>query len=275
MPNLKISYADIGYNSARILNQDVITAPTTYALDSLSNGWDLVAGRRYYRTLFAATSAAQYIIFDLGADYTTKQNTADHFIVARGDLMNLSAGFRDVSLQRSDDGNTWTDVASTSTGATATGPRLNDYIKTFTITTAYRYWRMVYTDGTPQTFQHSKIYLGKFFTFDFDCSYSFEKIPLKDSIWYSSAGAQYFSRNDEPLYKFKFVWEFQTDATVKSFEDKIAKRMRECPVFLYTTAEHQILDNVGLLHARLTDYKVEKAWNNLNTIKATFEEELG
>lgn len=220
--------------------------------------------------MLSSAGAAASIIFDLGADYATKQNTADHVIIARGDLASL--GTNTATLYRSSDGNAWTSVTTVSG---ATGPRSNDYITTFATTSAYRYWRLSWTSAGTSTFQHSKCYFGKFFTFDFDCHYTFEKIPLKKSVWYSSAGAQYFTRNDEPLYKVYCTWEHQSDATVYAFENKIAKYMRYCPVFLYTTAEHQALNNVGLLHASLTKYKVEKQWNNLNTITADFEEELG
>jgi hypothetical protein len=275
MSNLKIAYADVGFNSARILTQNQITTPTIYTLDSLSNAWDLVAGHRYYRTFLSAVNSYAYYIFDLGADYAAKQNLVDHFIIARGDLADIVLSGSVCNLHGSADGNSWDAIDSVGYASVA-GPRSNDFIKTFTQVGPYRYYRAQWArvSGT-SIYQHSKCYIGKFFNFAYDCDYKFSKVPLKKSAWYSSAGAQYFARNDEPLYKFDFTWQHVSDALVKSFEDSIVKYARDCPVFLYTSAQHQILDNKGLVHAHLTKYKAQKVHNDYNTITASFEEELG
>lgn len=184
----------------------------------------------------------------------------------------------ELRVDRSTDGAAWTNVYDDASFSSATlyGTRSDDYIGTFTLTDAYRYWRIRY-DGSSQKFRHSKAYLGKLFTFDYSPDFEFDIIESGEAEWYSSSGAIHLVRPDEPIYRFTMTWQFQTDSTIQLFMDRIAKHSELSPVFLYTTAQHQILDSKRLVHCNVVSVEHRKmpGINNKNDLRVIFEEIIG
>lgn len=263
--NLQISTADIPFNSTRI-----IASNTT---DDISNFYNLIGGERYTRCKLATAAASCSYTFDLGAGYGSKNGTVDHFILARADLLTC-----EVIVASSPDNSAWTTRFSTVTvqNQTKYGPRLQDYIATTTLTSSIRYWRVTFSVSVgTSTYELSKINLGAFFNFSMDATVTPELVPAESRVWSSSSGAIETVRTGEPVYRFKCVWPNQIDSVVQSFSSKVVRYAEKCPVWLYTRAEHQILDNQRLVHARLTEYEVRRIKYNLNEITATFEEVIG
>lgn len=270
MTNLKIAYADIPYNA--------VTITPTIADDPLQPVYNLIAGERIWRYATVSTGTSLSIVFDLGFDYAEKQNTADYLIIARADLL-INTGVTAVALARSADGSSYTNEVNDASFASATlyGPRTDDYIATFTATSAYRYWKVTFTSGGAINFWHSKLYFGRFLTFDNAPEYTIRREASPQSEWYAASGAMFQARTQEPRYEFDFTWKGLADSTALDFNDKVVRFKDKCPVFLYTSAVTKILDVQTVVHAKLTRHEISRnsKITNYNQINATFTELIG
>lgn len=270
MTNLKIAYPDIPYNA--------VTITPTITDDPLQPVYNLIAGERIWRYATGSTNTTLSIVFDLGFDFADKQNTAEYLIIGRADLLQ-NTGVTGITLARSDDFSVWTTVYTDASFASATlyGPRTDDYIATFTATSSFRWWKMTYTSGGAINFYHSKLYFGRFLTFDTAPQYKIKREASANSQWYASSGAMFPVRTQEPRYEFDFVWKGQTDTTATSFFDNVVRFKDKCPVFLYTSAVPKILDSQYIIHAKLQDHEIRRSSGitNYNEITATFTELIG
>ena len=266
---LKIMPADIPFHS--------VTITPSVATNEHKTEWNLVAGERYQQfELASAAASSENLVFDLGSDYASKYNTVEAIIIARADKLQGLTTTRVRIDSSSDDVSYTSRLDSTSfDSATLYGPREDDFINTTTETAAFRYWKVTYFGAS--VFTHSKLYFGKFFTFDQSPDFVPRLIEAGESRWYSSSGAAHFIRPDEPVYQFDFVFTRLTDATIAAFINRIGRWKHIAPVFLYTTGQHQILANQRLVHAHLRSFEWRRlpGVNNLNECRMTFEEVLG
>lgn len=265
--SFKISYAQIPFNSVSIT--------PSVAADTDNNEWNLVAGPRYQRFFYGSAAASRSTVYDLGTTYASKNSTVDHIVLARADFLKTD-GTTDIVLASSPDNSAWTSRITISSfgSATLVGPRAHDYVATTTETSQFRYWRVTYS-GSSQVYRHSKCFFGKFFTFDYDPTYEIDLVPAAESNWYAASGASFFCRPKEPIYRVTIKTQGDTDATVKSFEDNVARYAHRTPVFLYDTSVPLVLNSASPIHAWLVDYSVDKLHYNYNQISATFEEAMG
>lgn len=150
------------------------------------------------------------------------------------------------------------------TGETLYGPRGEDWISSFSTTTAYRYWYGVYAPNTSSgsKFPHSKLHFGSWFDFG--------REPLYPMLQKREA---YSSGSREARYIFECEWQGITDAIAEDFIDKIVKYKDVSPVVLYDAGDY-CLNDMRSMHAWLTRVELDKAHHNSNTIRCTFEEAL-
>lgn len=266
MTNLKIGIPDIPFNATRI------TASNT--TDDYANLYNLRGGKRsQYVKLSSAASSCSYT-FDLGNNYTSRNSQVDYLAIGRADLL----GANTVLVESSPDNATWTTRMNiTSFTSTARyGPRSEDYINTITLTSAIRYWKITYSmSAGTNTFTHSKIGLGQLFNFSSDPNFKFYVEQAKNIYRYAKSGAAEFLRSTTPVYTFEFEWFGQSDSVIKDFSNKLVRYADKLPVWLYTSAEHQILDSQRLVYAYLTHYESVRDYAGFNTIRATFVESIG
>lgn len=265
MANLKFSFPDIPERAI-----DVSSDADDFGDFSAYNS---VRGARHTRHRHATTGTTLTTVYDLGAGVT---RSCDHLIIARADyLQDLSVS--SVVVARSSDGVSWTDQQTISTFSSQTlyGPREHDFVGTFTETSAYRYWRVRSTTGAATSHIHSKIYLGKFFEFNVEVEeYRIRRTFTEFEPFRATDGTQWTVRPVEPKYFVQFSWVGVTDAKATEFTDLIAdSRKNQC--FLYTTAVHEVLDDVRLLHCKPTRWNKEKIYPDWNVITVEFEELLG
>lgn len=268
MTSLFICYPDIPYNAK------TITASATE--NPLQPARNLTAGPRAHGYSLNAAGTTLTLDWDLGSDYATKQNTVNYVAIARADKLQ-AAGMTQLLIRSSPDNSVWTTRITDASFASATlyGPRADDYIQTITVTSAFRYWRADYTTASSKL-PHSKLYFGTYFDWGRDPQYKIERAPASTEFFNSSSGSQRGERIDEPVYRFDFKWTGVTEAKIQSFCAYFGRSyFKENGVFLYTSADHQILDSQRLVHCRMINPTCRKIWNNYYEVNITFEEMRG
>lgn len=263
MSNLKISYNPVGWNATTIAGS---TPNSDYDRVNFSRGPRSVTCERFG----AGTE------FNIEYTQTGIQFTADHVIIARADLLQDSS-VTGVDVQRSNNGTTWFDEHSVSGFASAdlVGPDTNDFIETFTESSASFWWRMHFT-ATSSNFKHSKHYIGTGFDFGDDpveISHSIERANESAEM---AVGDREFLRLDKPRNKFKITWRGITNAKIYEADQGFLRYSSRLPVFLYTTTNHEILNDFQVVHCQLVGQpEVNKLANDYNEIKLEFIELLG
>lgn len=277
MGTLKISANHIPYEAQvlSILN----SANAEIFGDDFKRPRDLTGGPRYQHFTPATASTIVRFLVDLGADYTTKNAAADHIILARGDILQ-GQGVTDVTLSRSSDAASYTDVHDNTSFASATlsGPDSQDYIATFSETSQYRYWRLQIEAGSSITPRFSKWHTGVLIDFGSDpSSFSAELVTPADAEWKSSAGVRFSCRTEDPYYRISIEWDGLTDAELQEFIDDVYSKREECPVFLYAPDQTQILDGHTLMHVRCVEAEWSKkdGIDDYNHLRCDFEEVKG
>ena len=264
--NLSIAYPDIGAN-----------AITIEPSGTIAEGFDkfnwFKGTRRYLRGRLATAAASPSIIIDLGTGYASVQNTCNHLIVARADLLKAS-GVTEILLDHSDNGTSWTNDVDAFMTDTMWGPSSADSISYGTATTAHRYWKIYFAISGTSAIECSAFQFGLSQTFRNSPSYTIERKPV-DASWQAPAGDTHFVRTQSPRYKISLTWEGEYDATTKAFLNNIARWKDERRFFLYTTAQHQILDDKRVSHAKLESCEIETPMENWNRITTEWTEELG
>jgi hypothetical protein len=235
---------------------------------------NLIGGERYslFRTNTGGTSLV--FVYDLSTD-TSRHQTADHLIIARADRL-IEDSVTAVHLEHSDDDISYTtvfnDVAFAS--ATLTGVRDEDYINTFTLTPAKRFWRVTLTASISSKFTMSKLVFGSFFDMQNDVHSYGSGVVVPSTPFIAPDGSQYFVNTDENTYEFDFRWRGIPDSQVFELERKLVDP-QVLGHFLYTSGESNLLDEIGLLHCELVEHSFRKDYSDWNDVEMSFKEMKG
>lgn len=270
---LKISYNEVF--AARL-----VSAINLGSLRGISTIDDLFDTERNQRVLVTSDVSGDEFTFalDLGSGNSA---TVDHFIIQG--IEGLTAQSIDTVILRG--GNTdissgFTDIVNVDLGAVSLiGPTGRDAIETFTETSAYRFFE-IFIDSSVAAV--ARLYsLGRFFIgIGFDMGrepvFEFSRLPQFAENRMSS-GALARQRIGELKYKFRFTWEGITDAKVEQFYSDIVHGTNRNSLYLYTTANHQILNDEQLVHCKLASAVTDNASGipDFNTVIAEFEEIVG
>lgn len=279
MTNLLILYPDIpaSARSYKTYTDDTAEDPNesaSYLHNCLHR--NTLRGERYQYWRSAYTNAEHNAVYDLGSeDGTDNTKSADFLVISRADY--LESTDIDINLQNSSDDSTYTTVATIANdGSLAkTGVWGNDYVKTFTTTTAARYWRANIVDGGAAAFQLriGKIYFGTAFDFGVDPnSFTINRVNEGDASFTTSGGVKYIGRVKHPTYQIELTWTGVSDAKLASFITEIVSKRYHTPVFLHTTSFHDVLDGHGLIHCKIEDAQYRQEYTNWNNIKVSFTE---
>lgn len=249
--------------------------------DVLNNIGNVVHGERYLvSTATPASGGAITTEWDLGSSTTS---TIDYLIIARAKDLR-EQGTSSITLDSSTTGlggaytNRYTDAAFQT--ATLYGPNSNDYLATGLALSAFRCWRFGILGGpadalTPRTI--CKLYFGNAFDFGIaPASFNFKRDVLESSNFETSSGASDLQRMRDPIYTFNYTFEGMTDAKIASFYDTILRYSHRHRYFLYTaTANHEVLNNLRVLHCKLISHSHDQIKQNWNLLSLTFEQVLG
>lgn len=269
---LLIAYPDI---QAAALDT---TSDGTYAEDTpLQNTF---YGMRHCIGQLATAAADHYALWDLGLGVT---QSANYIIFARADVLKTQ-GVPSIVLK----GHTGTRVNATTgttvwsnalfTGETLVGPQANDYVATFTASTAFRYWWINFTAATTAKFGRSKNYIGTFLDLGEDPdSFSYSLLQDNSGELAFPTGQVRMTRIAEPRRTFEINWTGISDANAQLFAEKVLADPWRRYVYLYAT-NTQILGGQSLVHCRVVPEQCAIRKSNKKDwayIRGVFEEVIG
>lgn len=167
-------------------------------------------------------------------------------------------------------------VADVSSFSTLYGFDDHDYATSFTASSSFRYWWAYYAASASTKFEHSKFYIGNQINFANDATVNHSLDNSSQAQWLASAGTQTVGRSERPVYEIEAEWQGLTDSEISLFLNKVAKNSHKSGFFLYTAAEHQMLDSQRLIHCTLSNFEWKRVGKtNYNELRTTWREMLG
>lgn len=263
---LLIAYPDIPYYAAGITS--------TIATDDWMPHYNLYRGERYQHARFASTSSDREIKFTMNDG---EESSLSYAILARADLL-LTQGITQLLIASSSNDTTYTNrIAYTPSTADLTGPRGQDIIRTTTETSAFKYWR-TRLQAPSGVLRFSKLYFGNMLDMGTPPdTYDFELIEPTQRPFVADSSAAHYVQMSQARYRLRVTWDGVSDAKKDQFVSKVVFQKQKKGFFLYTTAQHQMINNVGLLHVQLTSELIEDVagYPDWNRISCVFDEVIG
>lgn len=177
--------------------------------------------------------------YDLGSGVTAQP---DHLIVCRA---NQLARHGTVTWTTTGSASAAFTSPNTKTGTFTTssllGPRSEDFVTTFTYSSAYRYWRITLSTSTSFVYEVSKIFFGAFLDLG--------REPLLEAPIARDVLRQ---KNREPAYSSRFVWDGLTATARQNFMTYVYKLRGIAPIALYDTAD-VLFQSHRVLHCDVSD----------------------
>jgi hypothetical protein len=267
---LKISYPSIFTNG---VEERILSGAEVYGTDIT----DVFNGERTSRPYLGPSGGTISIAVDLGLGSTA---TADHVIISHAGayttVTTINLYNSNTSITSGYGGLNSAAISGPSS-VSKVGPRAEDYYQAINMSTPARFWNIELACSTAADVKAGKIYLGNGLDLGREPAYQFERVPLAKADARNTGGG--FERNisTEYVYRFQFEWERITDANTQAFFDYVAEGATRDRFFLYTTANHHILNNERLVHCKLLEARSDNSSqrSNYNTITAEFEEIIG
>lgn len=233
------------------------TPSTTYPLKNL------FGGSRFDIFKVATPASGDHLMtIDLGAS-TTK--TANFVYFSKANLLQGDdVGTITIKAHSANNYAAATTVTTISSfgSATLVGPHAEDYIVTFTETSAYRYWFVNYNGSAATDVSHAYMFLGKLFDPGVDPTYDTLEITRKRPT----------GSRRKALYTFKLQWKGLTYAKTKTMLDTFARTRRHNPIILVTQSYHEILHSHKVIIGRITDFTSPPTVTDYNSVSMTVEE---
>lgn len=219
--------------------------------------------RMFYK---AATSIGLHrFIFDLGSSTT---RAISYLYIARAKMLWDRDSTINVNLESSSDTVTWTSRISSAPIAAGdkVGPRTDDYLKTTTTTSAFRYWRLsLYnTGGSAILPAFSKAMFGPAFDFGRDPATSrvLQRIVINRGV-------------REPRYKILLTYQGITNAKLQEFQSEILEYMDIGPVVLFTSTTYpEVLNSAKAIHCSIVNCDIDPVNYNNNSLSIELDEEI-
>lgn len=252
--NLLIGYADIPNAAASLTLSRA--ASSIYPYENLFGG-----NRTDLFYLNAAASGDTLATFDLGASVTKATN---FIYISRANLLQ-QAGVGTITVKGGAANNyaTATTVRTLSSFGSQTlyGPNSDEFIDSFTLSSAFRYWFINYNSATSGQLPHAKLFFGTAFDPGRDPNAPATITRIK------MGGAQI-----RPSYSFELSWEGLSYAKAIEMYLKFYKTRRFAPLVIFTTSWHDILMGHRAIFCRLTDMSMPPRVTDFCDVSATFEE---
>lgn len=252
--NLLIGYADIPNASA--------TTTLSRTANSIYPYANLFGGNRTDMFYLAASASGDTRgSFDLGAG--TNKSTNFMYVGRANLLQQANVGTITIKGGMVNDYNTATTVRTVSSFTTQTlyGPNSDDFIESFTASTAFRYWFVNYNSTAASLCPHAKFFFGTAFDPGRDPNAPATITRIK------MGGAQI-----RPTYSFDITWEGLAYSKAIEMYIKFYRTRRFVPLVLFTTTWHDILMGHRAIFCRLTEMSMPPRVTDFCDISATFEE---
>lgn len=259
----------LAYNSIPMQGK---TVTTSYTDSDLNNVYNLLTNKRSDYSL-VNSGATWNISFDLGLDDSAAAITkAAEYVILTSALTTLNASLT-FYLEHSPDNSAWTTATSfTNTDAAAAikGLMRADYIKTFAITSARRYWRIRCSGGSPGV---SKCYFGQFFDLEVDPHDIVLQSPKQDPF-YADGGYTTYGIKTPSLGTYKIEWRGISKVKKEEFT-AIVQGLPDRPLFfLYQQTNTDVFNGENLLAVNLEDYTFDTLATDYYVLTANFKDSL-
>ena len=235
-----------------------LTADTSYPLDNL------FGGNRVDRHHLATAASGDYrITLDLGASTT---GAANFLYIARANLLQYGT-VGTVTLKGHSANNygaaTTVHTAASFTSTTLYGPDSEDYIATFSTSSAFRYWFLNYNATSATKFPHSHAFFGQYLDLGVD--------PVDDAevIRTRPTDGQRKARST-----FELAYAGMSYTKMITLYDTYSRNRRHNPAILFTTSYHDVLFGDRVLFCRMLDMTSEAKANDSYDVSVTWEEVL-
>lgn len=271
MSTLKIAYFDISANATRVLSNLVV--PANYLLNSLHlRHFAIGKGRRKALGYSNVSASPAYWTYDLGSNYTAKQNKANYIYLANAKLLQDS-GVTQVRLLRSSDNVSFTAESTIASFGSVTliGADGRDYFASFTLSSSYRYWKVEITGAT--TIYPGKIYFGQLYEPTYEPDYEISRLPLSEPF-ISASGAYWNERQKRELYRIKLDYNCLTESDITTFSTKIMAQSHVSDFVLIATSS-DMLDNKSAIHCSLASATIQKRTNSIYDLSTEWIESDG
>lgn len=268
---------NIAYNS--IPRDSLITTPSSedsdYPHENLFHGSSTI----YWKTAAAVTSSN--IVFDLGSG----NSAAVEYAILHGlrPLLASTPGTVGVQVRASTDNFSGSDDLILSDSnvqiADLVGPHADTLVLTDTVSSAYRYWKLVIT--TTNSVKHilNKFYLGEFFNF----SNRAPRYPYTPGLntgnsrgFIADAGTVFSTSSGRPREERLLVWHGIPDSVLNTFTTQIRRYLSDFPLFLYTpdSFTHNPLPDNILFGWASVEVESGEQWLNTNIVTMNFIEDI-
>lgn len=252
--NLLIGYSDIPAASVSTSINNAASSMYPYANLFGGNKTDMMY-------LASAASGDTRLSFALASGQT---KTADFLYIGRANLLqNKSVDTITLKANSSNDYATATTVTSVNsfTSQTLYGPNDDDFIATFSESSAYRYWYVNYNATAASTVPHAKLFFGKAFDPGIDPNAPATITRLR------TGGAQRRS-----TFTFEFSWEGMSYQKAVLLYTTFYRTRRYVPIVIFTRDWHDILMGKRAVFCRITNMQLPPRITDYCNVTATFEE---
>jgi hypothetical protein len=249
--NLLLGNAGVALGAFSVATSN--TANSKYPVTNLFGG----TKPDYYR-LATATSG------DTRLTINTSSQSANFLYLGKALLLkNDDVGTITIKGHSSNNYGAGTTVHTISTfgSAAMVGPDDDDYLATFTLSSAFEWWFINYNASAASLVMHSKAFLGQ--SFD----------PGKDPTGTVSITRERpLGANRRAAYTFDISWEGLSYAKAVEMYQRFNKPRRHNPIVLYTTDYHSLLMNHRVIYGRVLSMTQPPRQTNFVDVSMTVEE---
>lgn len=193
---------------------------------------------------------------------TTKP--CDFIYIGRANLLQqASVGTITLKANSSNDYGTATTIRTLSsfTSQTLYGPNVDDFIDSFSASSAFRYWFINYNATAASKIPHAKFFFGTAFDPGIDPNAPATITRIKQG------GAQ-----RRPTFSFEFTWNGLPYAKAVQMYLKFYRVRRYTPLVIFTRTWHDILMGNRVVFCRMTEMTIPPKVTDYCDVTANFEE---
>lgn len=267
--NLRLGFNQIALNSVSITSSN--TCKDLFPVENL------ISRDKSAWVVFTSTVTTNTFWFDLGYDGASNITDTADFFAFPAQYIDTSNSFS-VDLEASNNNSSWTTILAISESDLISGKNGffgQDYLDTFTETSAYRYWRVVVTDDTA-----SNAFSGAFSKFFFGSLFDFGADPHEvkpTEINYSERfvtdfGATISQKGKPNKYQFEIIWNNVSDAKLVEFEALYFKQVNPL-IFFYADTNTDYFLGKTILTANVISYEKQRQ-DDFNEVVLTIRQAI-
>jgi hypothetical protein len=248
------------------LLQEALTISASSSLEAGHDPYSLVSSKRSNFIQRSAAGTTQNINI---ACRSGNEQRCNYLIVTKARRL-AAAGATSISLQYSNDNTTW-DNFLTSDFSEYVGEFQQDiFLYSNTSSVPYQYWRVAIA-GSSNKFPLANIYAGMLFDYEREPDNVDWQAEMLETRKEATKGDIHLARTEKPTNNFDLMYRAIEDTKLQEAR-RFVDKQQYLPVFIVTTEDHILLNNIKCLHCQITDYRVTKEITNYNEITLSVKE---